>query len=414
MQIKTCFFLFVLLLVAYMGFAQNNMGGIKVTVVKRNNLRESLSLANVTIYNDSTTVHGTTDTDGNYYYKQFTKGKYNVKVACKNYQTIVEKNVIVKTDGVTYVFMVLKPDSTNTKKADTIQYKIPVVDPSTAGIPPTKNGLFPKLFFKTNSLNFDTLSANYYANDIHIIDTNEAINYIVKYIVTHPNERIIITGYRDMNEQGFYDLNNERAEKVANLLVQHGLPKEKMPEIFSYGGSINPPKAIRHASTESEKQQLHKLNRCVMLWIDGGSNTYALPPKNYDTPILPRLFFKLNSTNFDTLSNYSGNDLHITDTNKVIDYMVKYILDYPDEHIIIASWYNINEQNSQELCNQRAQKVINLLMQHGLPKEKTPSVFPFKRPFNPLIQIQNKNTEQEKELLLRANRCVVFTQMAGG
>ena len=397
----------------YIGFTQNNVGGITVYVINGNNYKESLSFTNITIYTDNKQMRGIADLDGCCKIRQLTPGKCNVKATYKNYQTKVYKNVPVNADETTYLRMALNIDSTNTKKADTIEYKIPIIDPSTAGMPPTKNSLFPKLFFKFNSLNFDTLSNNYYENDLHIIDTNKAITYIVKYIVAHPNERIIITGYFDMNEQNPEELSDLRAEKVAKLLVQYGVPKEKMPEIFPYKSSINSGKVIRNASTQIEKEQLHKLNRCVMLSIIGGSNTAALPPKKY-TPSLPRLFFKLNSINFDTLSNYYGNDLHLTDTNKVIDYVVKYILNNPDEHIIITGCFDTNEQNPEELCKQRAEKVNNLLLQYGLPKEKMPEIFPYNRPINTVEIIQNTSTEKEKEELHRANRCVMFRVVKGG
>ena len=127
----------------------------------------------------------------------------------------------------------------------------------------------------------------------------------------------------------------------------------------------------------------------------------------------PRLFFKLNSTNFDTLSNYRGNDLHIVDTNQVIDYMVKYLLTNPNENIAVNSWVDVNEQNPEQLSKQRFEKVINLLVKQGVAKDRMIDLSRPPRLINTLEVIQNAPTEKEKEQLHKANRCVMFRELRG-
>ncbi|HXD93917.1 MAG TPA: carboxypeptidase-like regulatory domain-containing protein [Bacteroidia bacterium] len=265
MKIKTYFFPFVLLLVAHIGFAQNNAGEIKITIIKHNNPKQSIPLANITIYNNSTQTQGTTDADGNCKIKLL-QGKYNVKTAYKGYQTIIYKNVTVNAEKTTYVNMALKTDSTNTKKADTAEYSIPVIDPSTAGPCYIKRTPFPRLFFKFNGTNFDTLS-NYPGSDLHIIDTNQVIAYIAKHILAHPNGIFAITAWGDINEQNPEELSKQRIEKVTNLLIHYGIPKDKLVTLPVPKNFIHSLKEIQNASTEQEKEDLHKANRCVMLRI---------------------------------------------------------------------------------------------------------------------------------------------------
>ena len=271
MKIKTYFFIFVLLVFAYTGFTQNNKGSIKVTVVKHNNPKEAVSLANITVYKDSTQAYGTTDTDGNCKIG-ILPGKHNLKIACKGYQTIIYKNVIVNAEKTSYIILGLRADSTNTKTADTIEYSVPLIDPNTAHTGAVKRIPFPRLFFKFNSLNFDTL-LNYRGKNVSITDTNQAIAYIAKYIITNPNDYFHITASGDINEQNPEELGKQRIQKLINLLIKLGVPKDIIGErdLTVHRVLINSAKEIENANTENEKEQLHKANRCVIFNSLGAS-----------------------------------------------------------------------------------------------------------------------------------------------
>lgn len=140
------------------------------------------------------------------------------------------------------------------------------------GMPPKKDSLvILKLFFKPNSLNFDTLSYHN-GKKLPISDTNQIINHMVNYIATSPANRcILIQGCADVNEQNQETLSNQRAQKVVNLLIQFGVSKNKI-EIRPYQILTNAPNKIQIAKTEKEKEQLlkeeeelHKTKRCVIL-----------------------------------------------------------------------------------------------------------------------------------------------------
>jgi len=263
------FFLFLLCVLIYTGFAQSKPGSIRVYVISKNT-NEALSLAEIHIYTDSTDIHGATGTDGQYKNSQLTAGKYMVKAACKGYQTNIMKNVPVLPGEARYVTLRLNPDATNTKKADTVEYHIPLIDPSTAGMQFEKKPFLPKLFFKPNSLNFDTLS-DYFGNELHIIDTNRVIDYVAKYILANPCENITVSGWFDVNEQNPEELTKQRVNKVINLLMQHGVPEENILGCSPRKRPINSSKEIESAGTENERENLHKANSCVMFrYLRGG------------------------------------------------------------------------------------------------------------------------------------------------
>ena len=90
--------------------------------------------------------------------------------------------------------------------------------------------------------------------------------------------------------------------------------------------------------------------------------------------------------------------------------MANYIVHHLLEKIAIVGNVDVNEQNPEELTKQRAQKVLNLLIQHGLPKVNMLHCFPIKEPINSTQQIEKAVSEKVKEELRKANRYVLFIE----
>ncbi|HXD91591.1 MAG TPA: hypothetical protein VNX01_00180 [Bacteroidia bacterium] len=162
----------------------------------------------------------------------------------------------------------------------------------------------------------------------------------------------------------------------------------------------------------------HKTLSLLFVLVVGFAYSQTGTPQKKDNFIFLNLFFKPNSLNFDTLSNYHGRKLPISDTNQIIDYMVKYITTSSPHRIIgLIACVDENEKTSEELAKQRAEKVTNLLIQRGVPKDKI-KIQPCQTPTcaQDKIQFAKKPKEKEemlkeKEELKKTKPCVTLSKM---
>ena len=120
----------------FLGFylsAQNNGGGVKVTLVDKKNPKESIPFANVVVYNGKTQVAvGTTDMDGVVTIKPLNAGKYNIKAVYVGYQPQQINDVVVINEKTSYVNIALSNEGgVNLQEVVVTEYAVPLIDPDT-------------------------------------------------------------------------------------------------------------------------------------------------------------------------------------------------------------------------------------------------------------------------------------------
>ncbi len=94
---------------------------------------------------------------------------------------------------------------------------------------------------------------------------------------------------------------------------------------------------------------------------------------SFGSCFFPTLYFKPNSTKFDTSSNRCGCCTHfdITDTNQIIEYVAWYVQNKTNNLIRVHGSCNTSEENSDtNWCKLRAQKVAALLIKKGVDKRR--------------------------------------------
>ena len=107
--------LFVLVLLTSFGvFAQS--GTLKGTVSDATT-GETIPMANIVVQLDGATViGGASDFDGNYTIKPITPGTYSVEVSFVGYSTVVQTNVLISPNKITFVDLCLSCATSSLKK----------------------------------------------------------------------------------------------------------------------------------------------------------------------------------------------------------------------------------------------------------------------------------------------------------
>lgn len=119
----------------------------------------------------------------------------------------------------------------------------------------------PILFFKENSIAFDTLF-NYYENSERIMDTNLVLTSIVDILKKDTHLCLEIIGNSDRKEKK--DLSKQRALKVYNYFLNKGITKDRLK--YKFNGVKKPyvnEELIKRANNDSESKYLRRRNRRV-------------------------------------------------------------------------------------------------------------------------------------------------------
>lgn len=121
-----------LLICSFNSFAQNNTGGIKITLRDKAN-NEAIPFANVVAYQGGVQVGvATTNMDGEAIIKPLPPGKYDVKGIYVGYQPSEVKGVLVGEGKTAYVDIKLaNGDGVNLEAVEIVTYQVPLVDPDT-------------------------------------------------------------------------------------------------------------------------------------------------------------------------------------------------------------------------------------------------------------------------------------------
>src|SRR5687768_6168880 len=121
-----------LLICSFNSFAQNNTGGIKITLKDKNN-NEAIPFANVVAYQGGVQVGvATTNMDGEATIKPLPPGKYDVKGIYVGYQPSEVKGILVGEGKTAYVNIALaNGDGVNLDAVEVVVYQVPLVDPDT-------------------------------------------------------------------------------------------------------------------------------------------------------------------------------------------------------------------------------------------------------------------------------------------
>jgi hypothetical protein len=121
-----------LLICGFNAFAQNNSGGIKVTLKDKSN-NEAIPFANVVAYQGGVQVGvGTTNMDGECIIKPLAPGKYDVKGVYVGYQSSEVKGIVVGEGKMAYVNIALaNGDGVKLDEVEVVTYMVPLIDPDT-------------------------------------------------------------------------------------------------------------------------------------------------------------------------------------------------------------------------------------------------------------------------------------------
>lgn len=123
----------------------------------------------------------------------------------------------------------------------------------------------PILFFKENSLEYDTLF-NYPENTENIKDTSLLLNFISMKLIMDSTLFIEINGFSDKKE--LKDYSKQRMNKVYTYFIKQGINKKKI--ICKSNGKKKPyitEKIINKATNNNDKMLLRRFNRRICFYI---------------------------------------------------------------------------------------------------------------------------------------------------
>lgn len=133
------------------------------------------------------------------------------------------------------------------------------------GFSQEKSNYLPMLFFKENSVEFDTLY-KYFENSNEINDTISVLDFISAFIKKNPNIDIKVCGNRDKYEKRF--ISKKRMNKVYSMLIKRGVEKSRLKtENKSASFPYIEEKDLIKSKYASEVNYLRRFNRRVFFII---------------------------------------------------------------------------------------------------------------------------------------------------
>jgi outer membrane receptor protein involved in Fe transport len=95
---------------------------------------ETIPMANIVIKLDGATViGGASDFDGNYTIKPINPGTYSVEVSFIGYSTVVQNNVLISPNKITFVDYELQVSTNELTEVQVIEYDVPLIDADKSG-----------------------------------------------------------------------------------------------------------------------------------------------------------------------------------------------------------------------------------------------------------------------------------------
>ena len=76
---------------------------------------------------------GASDLDGNYTIKPITPGQYNVEVSFIGYATVIQTNVLISPDKITFLDYKMSLESNILTEVQIIEYDVPLIDADKSG-----------------------------------------------------------------------------------------------------------------------------------------------------------------------------------------------------------------------------------------------------------------------------------------
>ena len=95
---------------------------------------ETIPFANIVLKSDGINVlGGASDLDGNYTIKPITPGQYNVEVSFIGYATVIQTNVLISPDKITFLDYKMSLESNILTEVQIIEYDVPLIDADKSG-----------------------------------------------------------------------------------------------------------------------------------------------------------------------------------------------------------------------------------------------------------------------------------------
>ena len=100
---------------------------------------ETIPMANIVIKSDGVPViGGASDFDGNFTIKPITPGRYSVEVSFIGYATIVQNNVLISPNKITFSDYQMSLETSVLTEVQVIEYDVPLIDADKSGSTKTK------------------------------------------------------------------------------------------------------------------------------------------------------------------------------------------------------------------------------------------------------------------------------------
>ena len=122
---------FIVFLASFGAFAQS--GTLKGKVIDAMT-GETIPMANIVVKLDGATViGGASDFDGNYTIKPINPGTYTIEVSFIGYSTIVQNNVLISPNKITFIDYELSVSTNELTEVQVIEYDVPLIDADKSG-----------------------------------------------------------------------------------------------------------------------------------------------------------------------------------------------------------------------------------------------------------------------------------------
>ena len=100
---------------------------------------ETIPMANVIVKADGATIiGGASDFDGNFTLKPINPGRYSVEVSFIGYATMIQTNVLISPNKITFLDYKLSTESSVLTEVQVIEYDVPLIDADKSGSTKTK------------------------------------------------------------------------------------------------------------------------------------------------------------------------------------------------------------------------------------------------------------------------------------
>ncbi len=117
----------VIALFSVQGMLAQSAGTLLGKVVDKDT-KEPIPFANVVVLKDGVQIMGaSTDFDGEYTIKPIAAGKYTIQASYVGYNSIVQNNVLISADKITFLNLDLSSSNQNIDEVEIVEYKVPLI-----------------------------------------------------------------------------------------------------------------------------------------------------------------------------------------------------------------------------------------------------------------------------------------------